>query len=319
MWTHLGRHYKKPTTNENANIWTGETNRVVTGQTKFHSFSELCGPCTRVPSAVCAVELHPLHTWPPPLSHTSSCQQTLRKKTCMTSLRQKPQLHPQTEHVIAPWDTFTIKKFLKKSGWVGSEKYNMGERKPKWENRGRGRVSWDGWTLSTLTSSLLPPLLCYASVLATSASTLCLCSLVCLPVILRWILWTMLAAQRTSSLRRAYRTWETSTTSVRAPVECQSTSAPFVGTAPQVMWEIEEGGEAWANKFTLPLTINIATQTTEGKITKRFISRLVVRFMSAYVDSLFAHLDCKTIRTPAFRSSKRECRKTRADGGKSHL
>lgn len=255
---------------------------------------------------------------PPPLTHLLLSTNTKKK-----NLYDKPQTEASAPPTNWACDRtlrhFHNKKILKKSGWVGSEKYNMGERKPKWENRGRGRVSWDGWTLSTLTSSLLPPLLCYASVLATSASTLCLCSLVCLPVILRWILWTMLAAQRTSSLRRAYRTWETSTTSVRAPVECQSTSAPFVGTAPQVMWEIEEGGEAWANKFTLPLTINIATQTTEGKITKRFISRLVVRFMSAYVDSLFAHLDCKTIRTPAFRSSKRECRKTRADGGKSHL
>lgn len=35
----------------------------------------------------------------------------------MTSLRQKPQLHPLTEHVIAPWDTFTIKHV-----WVGRKK-----------------------------------------------------------------------------------------------------------------------------------------------------------------------------------------------------
>lgn len=141
----------------------------------------------------------------------------------------------------------------------------MGERKTEWENRGRGRVSWDSWTLFTLTSSLLPPLRCYISVLVTSASTLCLCFLFCLPVILRWILWTMLAAQRISSLRRAYRTWETSTTSVWALVECQSTSAPFVGTAPQVMLEVEGGGETWANKLTLPLTTNIAAQIPWGQ------------------------------------------------------
>lgn len=53
----------------------------------------------------------------------------------------------------------------------------------------------------------------------------------CLPVVLRWILWT---AQRTSSLRRVCRTWETSTTSQRALAAFQNTSAPFVGTAPQV-------------------------------------------------------------------------------------
>lgn len=76
----------------------------------------------------------------------------------------------------------------------------------------------------------------------------------------------MLAAQRTSSLHRASRTWETSTTSVRALVECQNTSAPFVGTAPQVTLEVEDGGETWVDKLTL--TINITTQITEGKIYK---------------------------------------------------
>lgn len=92
----------------------------------------------------------------------------------------------------------------------------------------------------------------FRSALATSA--LILCSLFSLPVICRWTLWTVLAAQRTSSLRRAYRIWETSTTSVRAREGCQSTSVPFVGTAPQVMLVCKDGGEGWASIFTLPLT-----------------------------------------------------------------
>lgn len=73
----------------------------------------------------------------------------------------------------------------------------------------------------------------------------------------------MSAAQRTSSLRRACRTWETSTTSARAPVECQSTSAPFVGTAPQVMSRRDDGGQASADKRALPLTTQVYTLINE--------------------------------------------------------
>lgn len=76
-----------------------------------------------------------------------------------------------------------------------------------------------------------------------SFNSISLFSHLLLPVILRWILWTVLAAQRTSSLRRACRIWETSTTSVQAPGGCQSTSVPFVGTAPQVMLEGEDDVE----------------------------------------------------------------------------
>lgn len=151
-------------------------------------------------------------------------------------------------------------------------------------------MSWDSWAPFAQTSSPLPRLpLGYVSVhLGFNFSRLC--SLRRLPVVLRWILWTMSAAQRTSSLRRACRTWETSTTSARAPVECQSTSAPFVGTAPQVMSRREDGGAGIGGQAHAPTHSTQVFHPDKWKAgsAERFVWRLAGRFMSVYVDLIWA-------------------------------
>lgn len=145
-------------------------------------------------------------------------------------------------------------------------------------------MSWDSWTPLTQTSSLLPRLLLGSVSVHLSFNFSCLAFLLRLPVVLRWILWTMSAAQRTSNLRRACRTWETSTTSARAPVECQSTSAPFVGIDPQVNVTSRGRGRASADKRTLSLTsTSFHPEKWKGGLAERFVWRLAGRFMSVCV------------------------------------
>lgn len=138
----------------------------------------------------------------------------------------------------------------------------------------------------TLTSALLPPLLlCFSS--GCLSFSFQLRFVLCFPVVLRWILWTMLAAQRTSSLRPVSRTWETSTTSLWAPVECRSTSALYAGTAPQVMSEVKDG-QTWSHSHSpLPLTL-LKAQKHRDWLSHEPIKLL---FLSPYVDMLFANVD----------------------------
>lgn len=179
-------------------------------------------------------ELRLLHVTPP--SCDSPCQQTLK------NLYDRPQPLLQAEHVIIP------RHFHNKvCGWGNKKIWVSGRQN---EKIGEGRECHE----TTTNFSLLLPLCFLLCSVPFSSGHLSFNSLFSLPVICRWTLWTVLAAQRTSSLRRAYRIWETSTTNVRAREGCQSTSVPFVGTAPQVMLACKDGGEGWASIFTLPLT-----------------------------------------------------------------
>lgn len=155
-------------------IWAGETNCVwirsamslqlslILRNWKILHTSALCCLCLRTAFSA--------HVTP------------LLRLSLSTNLYDKPLTEASAPPTYPACDR-TLHFHNKWCGW-GEEKNIMGERKTKCENRGRGRVSWDGlctfhsYFPSTSSSALL------SSVLATSASTLCLCSLFCLPVIL---------------------------------------------------------------------------------------------------------------------------------------
>lgn len=179
----------------------------------------------------------------------------------MTSLRHKSQPHPLTQacdrtprHFHNKACGWRVKKYIWVSGRIKKRKGESVMRRPS---------TLHSYCPSASSSALFLLIHFWPAQLQLFVSVL-----VFLPVVIRWIQWTVSAARRTSSLRRASRIWETSTTSVPAPGECQSTSAPFAGTAPQVTLEGEErgeegrwgGGETQAESWTLPLWTNIITQ-----------------------------------------------------------
>lgn len=131
-------------------------------------------------------------------------------------------------------------------------------------------MSWDSWAPLARTSSPLPPLRLRPCSALTPHP--------CAPIAPRWIPWPAWAARRTSNLRRACRTWATSTTSAPALAECPSTSAPYAATDPQVRWRGRAGGTDKHMYCTLPAR---NTSFHPDKWTKAIVAkicRLAVRF-----------------------------------------